>query len=182
MKECASCKHEKPLSSFGKKSNQPDGLYYYCRSCKAQKDKEYRNKAGDSLKEKKRQYYQTNKEDISRKAKEAYLTNSKPAKDRARKWVALNREKHNASCMERHVLKMSRRPEWARELTLLACQEAYDKAKRLSEMTGVPYDVDHIVPLRGETVCGLHIYNNLQVIPASQNRSKKHLYWPDQWK
>jgi hypothetical protein len=48
----------------------------------------------------------------------------------------------------------------------------YTIAKLVTEFTGEPYEVDHIVPLRGRDVCGLHVEHNLQVIPMHDNRVK----------
>ena len=50
----------------------------------------------------------------------------------------------------------------------------YESAKRLSECFGVPFEVDHILPLKGRKVSGLHVVENLQVITMVANRRKQN--------
>lgn len=67
-------------------------------------------------------------------------------------------------------------PSWAEREKI---DDYYFAADFLSMVTGEWYHVDHIVPLQGKTVCGLHNEFNLQVIEGSENQSKSNLRWPD---
>lgn len=54
-----------------------------------------------------------------------------------------------------------------------------NKMKVIYQAAGPNQHVDHIVPLLGKTVCGLHVPWNLQVINAQTNQAKSNSYWPD---
>lgn len=53
-----------------------------------------------------------------------------------------------------------------------AIREVYAEAARLTKQTGIKHEVDHIVPLRGREVSGLHVHWNLRAIPHFENRAK----------
>ncbi len=75
---------------------------------------------------------------------------------------------------KRRASKLQRTPMWA-DCTQIKL--VYTERHKLSKETGIEYHVDHIVPLLGENVCGLHVHYNLQIITAKENLSKgnKHI-------
>lgn len=77
----------------------------------------------------------------------------------------------NAFNAKRHASKMQRTPPWlnAGHFFELECVYKYCSALR---SVGLDYEVDHIVPLQGKTVSGLHAPWNLQLLKASENASK----------
>lgn len=79
--------------------------------------------------------------------------------------------------MRRVARKKQATPAWADNKAILVF---YHEAARLTKETGIPHDVDHIVPLQSRLVCGLHVEHNMQVLTADVNKSKGNRHWPDQ--
>lgn len=75
--------------------------------------------------------------------------------------------------MQRLAAKLQRTPKWADKDKIA---EFYEEAKRVTRETGIRHDVDHVVPLRGKHVSGLHVHTNLQVIPHIENVRKRNRY------
>jgi len=88
-------------------------------------------------------------------------------------WRELNKDLIAHKNAIRRQSQKSQTPSWDAEFTEFVFKEARTLAKTREILFGFKWHVDHIVPLKGKTVSGFHVWNNLQVIPASVN-SKKH--------
>jgi hypothetical protein len=79
------------------------------------------------------------------------------------------RRAHPEIYAEAQRRRRARRVQWADKTAIKAI---YAEAARLTRETGVPHEVDHVVPVQGREVCGLHVENNLQIITREANRRK----------
>lgn len=97
--------------------------------------------------------------------------------NRDSKYSKENRSKRNALVAKRKAAKLNRTPSWLSQEHLEQIEELYTMAKMFEMYTGQQYHVDHIVPLQGKNVSGLHTPWNLQILPAKENMSKgiKHV-------
>jgi hypothetical protein len=87
-------------------------------------------------------------------------------------WEIANPEKVAAVKVARRARAREAKPAWYGELDEFVIREAHLLCKDREAATGVPHHVDHIIPLRGKTVSGLHCGDNVQVIPAAENLQK----------
>ena len=78
--------------------------------------------------------------------------------------------------LDKSALLLNRTPAWLTEDDLWAIKETYALAALRTKMLGFAWHVDHIIPLRGRNVSGLHVPENLQVIPAIYNLRKTNKY------
>lgn len=90
-----------------------------------------------------------------------------------RRWYKNNVERMRIKSRLRGVAVRTAQPVWANEV---AMEVFYAEAVRLSRHTGIKFDVDHIVPIKGANVCGLHWEGNLQILSAFANRQKKNRF------
>lgn len=72
-------------------------------------------------------------------------------------------------CSRRRAARIKACPVWA---NLAEIRRIYQRAADMTRTTGIKHHVDHIVPLQGRSVCGLHVEQNLQVLPAKENLEK----------
>lgn len=179
-KRCKKCGEVKLTSEFHK--NGVNGLRANCKTCENCRDrKRYWDKRPvrsaddnscdrDAPKIAKR----PKKPPRTRESERARFLEWKAAnpereKARQRRYLENNRAKLRAKWNKRRADRLRATPPWA---DLKAIEAVYAEAARLTSETGVQHQVDHIVPLRGRSACGLHVHWNLRPIPASENAAK----------
>jgi hypothetical protein len=98
---------------------------------------------------------------------------SKKNSDKVRKWALVNYYKnpvpYKIRATKRRAEILLRTPKWADETKI---KDTYELCEKTSSETGIPHEVDHIIPLKGELVSGLHVHENLRVISRFENRTK----------
>jgi hypothetical protein len=184
-KFCYKCNQNKPLESFGKNKSKKDGLSTECKPCKKLQDRSYYKNNIEQVKQSAKQYRELNPEKVSQAKRNCYLKDKEKYKNMKNAWRKANPEKiyeyqkaykqsnlgkANSWLAEYRASKLQATPSWYEEKLI---KTVYTKAKEWG------FAVDHIVPLKGETVCGLHCWSNLQLLDPMLNSEKGNRYWPD---
>ena len=94
----------------------------------------------------------------------------------ASSWQKRNSSSVNANTRKYQASKINRTPSWLSKEQLLEVKDFYKMAKELELVFPWKQHVDHIVPLQGKTISGLHVPWNLQIIPAKENMIKNNRY------
>ena len=141
---------------------------HQCKTC----NDEHRALAS-SIK-KKAEARRLNSKATSEKMSEYRKRNAEKIKASQAEYRKNNRESIRFHAAKYDAFKGKATPSWDVELTDMAIKEAYRVARSRGEICGFPWEVDHKIPLRGKTVCGLNTWRNIQVIPASVNKSKSN--------
>ena len=137
------------------------------------------------------EWYGRNKELAKERAKAWALANPEKASESKQKWRKENTKTHNAINREwfannkdkrasyegkRRAAQLQRTPKWLTESDLRMIEAKYSLAAMLTRETGITHHVDHIIPLQGKKVSGLHVFSNLRVIPGTDNVKKSNSY------
>lgn len=121
--------------------------------------------------------YKTEHRDmLSAYDRERRAANPEKQREQQRAWVERNRGQKNALSAARRARIKQAMPPWLTSDDKAAIKALYDHAAELSRSTGTKHHVDHIIPLNGELVSGLHVPGNLRVITASENSRKRNKF------
>jgi len=156
MKTCSKCKSTKSLDDFYKGNRSPDGREAMCKVCRLEHNRKWHSENKDRHRELTQRWYAENKEQ--------HLANSKV-------WYSENKHRKLQTTTAREKRIKRATPNWVDTTEL---QKYYADARYLTELTGIEFEVDHIVPVTNNKVSGLNVPNNLRVITAYENRQKSN--------
>ena len=124
--------------------------------------------------------YRKHTDRYKQNAKELYDKNKEKRIDQTKQWKKNNKERYaiinRANVAKRNASKKRATPSWLTKEHIDAIRAIYAEAVRLTVETGIPHEVDHIVPLSGKTVSGLHVPWNLRAIPAPENNRRPRIW------
>ena len=124
----------------------------------------------------KRAYRAANKEKITADKRAAYYAKREAALAQKREYRQANKGKINFLCSMRKKVVKQRTPLWLSESDRLRIKCYYSVAAMLTRNNGEPWHVDHVLPLQGELVSGLHVPTNLQFLRGVDNIRKKNKF------
>ena len=176
------------MRELGKRWKQENKEYY------AAQQKAYNDTRRDLNSEYSKQWYQENKERKLTLGRLWYSNNKeykdaqnrqwrKDNPDKARQIAKLYRmvnvDRARAFTSAYRAKKLQATPLWLDDSQIEEIMDLHKAARMFQIYTGIDYQVDHIVPLQGDIVCGLHVPWNLQLLSSFENQSKGNRYWPD---
>lgn len=123
-------------------------------------------------------YLNRNHDDVNKRRRLRYAERREEMLERRRRYYNDNLPKILASNALIRLRRMQRAPAWLTDAHIQEIEKLYHEAARLSVETGIKHHVDHIVPLLGRKVSGLHVPWNMQVIPAKDNLRKGNKFVP----
>ena len=173
-KACTKCGEVKLLEDFGVEKRVKSGRRAACKEC----DNAYNRKCYEENRDKKiarqKKYYAKNRDKSLASQKKYREDNRDKELARHKKHYEDNPEKGAARTAKRRAALLERIPSWSNEEEKIAIEKVYENCRLMSILTGIPHQVDHIIPLQGEDIRGFHHSTNLAVVSADENRSKSN--------
>lgn len=158
--------------------NTSDGACRFCKKIKAQSPdflqrcSDYQKENRESKNKYLREYRKKNTEKMSGISKRSYEKNKKKKQEYSKEYLKNNRHKANERAARRRAVTRLAKPQWF-ELHREKIELIYLKSSYIG------LTVDHVVPLQSDLVCGLHSWDNMQLLDLSLNSGKCNYYWPD---
>jgi hypothetical protein len=180
IQTCRKCLVEKPIADY--QFHRVSGKYYQtCRRCRQLQNYEWYKSNRDKKNESDRKWRKANPEKLwaKRHPEEHRIRTAKAGKEWAERnpnyqheHYLKNKTRYVAARARRRAAQANATPKWLTAIDKAKIQEMYDVSVARETQIGVKHHVDHMIPIMGKKVCGMHVPWNLQVITATENLSK----------
>lgn len=147
-----------------------------CLTCRAERLVKWRQQNPDKVQQHNKTQYAKFADKLIARTRKYYAENTDLVNAKKRAYQKKNLHMFAKIKAKRKAAELKRTPAWLTEDDHWMMEQAYEIAMRRSKMLGIQFQVDHIIPLQGKTVSGLHVPLNLQVIPAKLNRAKSNSF------
>jgi hypothetical protein len=171
MRECPTCKEYKNKSEYYPKDFCTLGKS--CKECRQKYAQKYYLKNKEKIKFRAETWRKENKERWNELGRKWRKDNPLKSSESMRKSYEKNITKHTIKSLCKRAHKKQATPSWSNHFFI---SEIYKLAILRTKITGIKWHVDHVVPIKSKLVCGLHVEDNLMVIPAVQNLKKRNLF------
>ena len=138
--------------------------------------KAYRTNNREAVNASHARYRANNKETVKTRNSQYYIDNKAVRQAYDAAWCKLNPDKVAKNNSHRKRKLEQATPMWSE---VEAIKLVYLKRNEYRKLYGILYEVDHIIPIDSDTVCGLHVLANLQLLDKSLNSSKTNTYQSD---
>lgn len=178
-KKCTRCKTDKQFVDFYKATAGKLGLSSRCKTC----EKIYQQTRKLEKHESHKKWWNSEK-GIEYKTQKRNQTKQSRLDDLVKKIEIFNKTDQNSvdawrsGYFKRNFAKLNATPKWVDKYHKEKITKIYAITQQLQEATGSVYHVDHIVPLVSSSVCGLHVWWNLQPLPEKTNVTKNNIFNP----
>ena len=173
-KACKKCGEVKPLEKFKVDSRNKSGRAGNCKECHSADYRKYCEDNRDKELARGKKYREDNRDVIAASYRKYYAENRDKKLASQKKYDAENPEKNAAKTAKYRAALLEQIPSWSNDDDLEAIKKVYENCRLMSILTGIPHEVDHIIPLQGEDIRGFHHSTNLAIISADENRSKSN--------
>jgi hypothetical protein len=182
-RSCTRCGEFKPFADFPLCRGK---LRARCKPCHTQQAIEWQNDNPEKARERKKRWQVINNPPAHfgppcpkhLRPKKPTWASLNPERQRVhqKRWADANKEVGRARVRRRQARQLQAVPAWA-DTDLM--RDFYSLAAIWTEATGEAYEVDHLVPLISDRVCGLHCQANLSILTKRENVQKGNRHWPD---
>lgn len=147
-----------------------------CKACVAKYHRAYREVNSEKIAASKAAWKEANKAHVEAKDRAYALANPEKRTIARKKWAAANPGKNTAAKALNHQSRKQRVPTWLSDDDKWLIEQAYELSALRTRLFGFSWHVDHVIPLNGKKVSGLHVPTNLQVIPGVENLRKHNRF------